>query len=207
MRAFIALELPPALQTDLNALQRELATALDAPLRTRSLRWTPAANIHLTLCFLGETSPAQHVAVVEGMRALASTTSAFDVVLRGLGCFPSVRRPLLVWLGVDGDAVGGPLAGLQEAIGRSAVEVGFVTEARAFTPHLTLARLGRDVGPGERARIGELMLNAAQTAQMRAWQRSVNVNHISFMQSELRPQGPLYTALDRLALGPADSGR
>lgn len=207
MRAFIALELPPALQSELLTLRTELASALDAPARARALHWTPAANIHLTLRFLGETSPAQHAAIVEQMRALAATTPAIDIVLRGLGCFPSFRRPSIVWLGAEGASAGAPFAALQQAIERIAVGEGFSAEARAYTAHLTLARLERNMRPGERTRIGELLEDAAQTPHLDAWRRPVHVDHISFMQSELRPQGAIYTALDRLALGQADYGR
>jgi len=100
MRAFVAIDLPPSIQSDLAALQQRLATVLAGAQPGRSVRWIPAANLHLTLRFLGETTPAQHAAVAARLRTLAKSSGAFEITVSGLGCFPNDHRPTVLWLGV-----------------------------------------------------------------------------------------------------------
>jgi len=201
MRAFVAIDLPPSIQSDLAALQQRLATVLAGAQPGRSVRWIPAANLHLTLRFLGETTPAQHAAVAARLRTLAKSSGAFEITVSGLGCFPNDHRPTVLWLGVARGEE--RLAALQRGVEQIAMDAGFVAEGRAWQPHLTLARIARGAAAGAPARFGEEFLRASQSASLRAWSRKVAVDHIAFMQSDLRPQGAVYTALDRFALAPA----
>ncbi len=199
MRAFVAVELPAALQAEIHAFGQTLAAAPDAAQLARQLRWTPAANLHLTLRFLGETTAAQHDALAAQLRALAATTRPFDLTLGGIGCFPNWRRASVLWLGLQEDAGSATLARMQRDVEALCVAAGFAPETRPFAPHLTLARVARGCSAGDAARIGEAMQRAAALPAMRAWRRTVRVDHVAFMQSDLQPHGPIYTALDRAA--------
>ena len=199
MRAFVALELPPALQADLHALQMTFAAALDDPRLGRAVRWTAPANLHLTLRFLGETTAAQHAHVVGGMKNAAAQESPFAITLGGIGCFPTCRRPAILWLGIREDT--GRLAALQGAVEEIAVAAGFAPEGRAFAPHLTLARIARGTASADVTCIGEAIAHVSHAPHVQTWGRRVPVAHVVFMQSDLQPQGAVYTALDRIALG------
>jgi 2'-5' RNA ligase len=210
MRAFITVELPQGLQADVHALQQRLAAALPQDPQSarlaRALRWTPAANIHLTLRFLGATSAAQHAAIVAHLHARAAMYAPFFLSLGGAGCFPNYRRPSVLWLGVQDAGSAGTLAALQQSVEESAVAAGFTPEARAYTPHITLARIGRSATANDVAQIGTLMQRSVQLPAVRLWQRTLPVDHIAFMESNLQPQGAIYTTHERIPL-PAPNSR
>lgn len=102
-------------------------------------RWVPKENLHLTLAFLGRVEDER---VGEISAAVADALQGhvdFAVRLGALGAFPSVKRARVVWAGLD-DPTGG-LAGLADSVGAALEPLGFQREARAFRPHVTLARL------------------------------------------------------------------
>lgn len=130
MRCFIALRLSAAdnaaLARVIERLRREDA----------AVRWVPAANLHLTLKFLGEVAAGQ----LEPLRAsLVDLTPAFALGLDGLGCFPGAARPRVLWAGLHGDV---PQAiDLAAAIDERTQALGFPREDRAFAPHVTIGRV------------------------------------------------------------------
>ena len=147
MRCFVALQVE---DTARQALEPWLTEARE---RFRDLSVTPPENLHLTLAFLGELDESG----VEAARA--ATTQAAEVgdggwLLQwgGTGAFPSMRRPRVLWIGVD-DA-GGRLAAVHAALRGELVERGLPVEERRFHPHLTLARFKR---PASGARLREII--------------------------------------------------
>ena len=97
VRAFIAIELDPAILETLGVLQARVRE--DVP--PRLVRWTRPAGMHLTLKFLGEVPAGQIEAIAEAMRHACAPHAPFSFVLGGMGCFPNVRRPRVVWVGID----------------------------------------------------------------------------------------------------------
>jgi 2'-5' RNA ligase len=112
----------------------------------------------------------------------------------GVGFFPNPRVPSVVWLGLEGDLDW--LRALRTAIEEDIAPLGWPTEARAFHPHLTLARLRPQASPAERAGVArELGLLWAPEPV------AFSVDAISLMRSETGPSGPLYTRLFACPLG------
>ncbi len=131
LRAFFGLPLPEAHR---KALEPYLATcAAAAP----ALRWVPAANLHLTIRFLGHVEEA----VAEGIAAAVDglEPAGFDLELeRRIGTFKRGRLARVVWVGLAaGEEEAGHLAVNVERLCR---EAGLEPETRAFNAHLTLAR-------------------------------------------------------------------
>lgn len=122
-RLFVALETPPALAASL------LATLPREP----SVRPAPAAQVHLTLRFIGEVDEERAVAIEHALGAIAAV--AVPVRVAGAGRFG--RRGGILWAGV---APAQPLLALHGAIDLALRDAGVEAEARAFHPHLTLAR-------------------------------------------------------------------
>src|SRR5262245_36324991 len=103
MRAFLAIELPPAIQDQVRLVQQNAQQQLNQ-LQLRDLfSWTPPQNVHLTLRFLGEVDAGQQRALTEGYTRLVETQPVFQLSLTRLGFFPNARAPRIVWLGLDGD--------------------------------------------------------------------------------------------------------
>ncbi len=131
LRLFAAIAPPQDVAEGLRALQRGVPGA----------RWSPLANLHVTLRFFGELNPPL---ARDLNSALAQVSApAFDLALSGVGAFGEGHQVRTVWAGVEESAPLRHLAGRLEAAARRA---GLKPETRAYRPHLTLAYL-RDASP------------------------------------------------------------
>lgn len=177
LRTFIAIELPDALKQQLTAIQQELK-----PLRER-ISWSKPDNIHLTIKFLGDVE-SEMVAIVAGaLTEIAEKQRSFEFTVKGLGGFPSIRRPRVLWAGVDDRSK--ELANLAKKIDDELIHFGFSRENRKFAPHLTLGRV--------KAPPGNSFIQTFQ--QLNFDGGSVVVNQIVLFKSDLKPSGATYTPL------------
>ena len=132
MRLFIGLDLPGHVTAELDSLIAQLRPL--APL----MRWSPAANLHVTAKFIGEW-PAGRLDELTAALAAVRAPSPFPVKLSGLGWFPNPHRPRIFWANVKAPP---ELSGLAAAIETQLAELGVAKEDRPYTAHLTLARIG-----------------------------------------------------------------
>ena len=188
VRAFVAVELPPEVT--------EVLAGLVAALRREelpSLRLVDPQNVHLTLKFLGQVPTARLEEVAGALDRTVQSRPPFAVEFLGLGGFPNLRSPRVLWVGLEDST--GALQGLAGAVEEVLAPLGFPPEARGFTPHVTLARLRQDARPAERRRAGESL------ARLSGQERAVlPVDAVSLIRSLLRPQGAQYTRLHHAAL-------
>lgn len=190
LRTFVAVELDEELKGNLVHLQDHLRDRV-AP---RSVRWVRPEGIHLTLKFLGDTPLAQVDEVKAALTEAAGEVSSFTFTVEGLGCFPSARRPRVLWVGLQEPS--GTLRRLQEAVEAHVAPIGFPTEKRAFHPHLTLGRVQRYASKSEIREIGELV-SASDLGMV----DEMSVTAVSYIKSELKPSGAVYTTLLEARLG------
>lgn len=187
MRLFIAIELPPAVLSEIEAAQSKLRAL------TNCRRWEPRRNAHLTLHFLGEMPESS----LEGLRpmtaAVCSPHAPFTLQLGALGGFPRLAHPRVVFLSVAGETE--RLAGMHAALARGLESLGCRTEARAYVPHLTLCR-----EPDQARAI------APHAAELAPPPLSWRVEQITLFQSTLAPSGAIYTPLGRYPLEGAQLG-
>lgn len=185
LRAFVAVELPGPVRAALQEIQAGLKR-----IGIRA-RWVAPEKIHLTLKFLGSI-PAGHVESI-GRALTAAVRAHAPVSLNaiGLGVFPGLRRPRVVWVGIAdrSDALGG----LQRVVDARLSALGFPAEAARFRGHLTIGRFAAGGSPGPVAEA--LKQCAGQSAG------TFEVREVVLFRSDLRPEGPLYTALARAPLG------
>jgi len=125
-RAFVAVRPPDAV---LDAVD-----ALVSAFEVDGARWTSRDQWHLTLRFLGNRADVDAVGAALAPLALR----AGEVRLGGVGAFPSARRARVLWLGVASGELW--LVQLAAAVAALLAPLGFEPEARAYHPHLTLAR-------------------------------------------------------------------
>ena len=189
IRTFIAIELDQSIRDDLTRLQERLRG--EAP--QGSVRWVRPAGIHLTLKFLGDVPADQIGEITRALQKSCQGFAPFSLSCGGLGCFPNPKRPRVVWVGIQEET--GTLARLKKAIEESVAPLGYHTEKRRFSPHLTLGRVQKRASSDERRRLGELVgvSELGTLGQMEV--RSVNL-----MRSDLRPSGAIYTPLAVLDL-------
>ena len=158
-----------------------------------SVKWVAPEGIHLTLKFLGDTPSGRLGEIEAALRAACAGYAPFEFGVEGRGCFPNTRRPRIVWVAVRDK--GQTLARLQAAIERHVVPLGWPTEERGFSPHLTLGRVSKGASPAAEASVGQ-MVEKSVVEQIGVQQATA----INLIQSELRPTGAVYTTLYRTPL-------
>jgi 2'-5' RNA ligase len=186
IRAFIAIELSGEEHRVLSELQHRLK----ATTPPRAVRWTAPENIHLTLHFLGDVAAGDVRKIGQTLSAAAAVYPPFSLSLGGLGCFPTMRRPRIVWLGVGGDV--SILQELQQRLGQKLGEaINFRPDARPYSPHLTLGRVKDGLPQQELAQLGQALEQMEVTERL----ATLPVTEISLIKSELKSGGPVYTKL------------
>lgn len=189
-RAFIAILL--------SSEARDAVTAEVDRLRplNRAVAWVPRDNLHLTLRFLGDQSEERLEEAVVALELAAGAGEPFSLGLHGLGAFPGLERPRILWVGVAEGALAA--RGLQARLEARLAERGFPPEARPWHPHLTVGRVFDD-RRWRREATPALRLAVAQ-AGSRAVAR-LAITAISLMKSDLEPAGARYTELASRPLG------
>lgn len=182
-RTFIAIHIRP----DRNLLQ--LISEIRKSLHGSTINWVNPATLHLTLCFLGNTTPAQIKYILRESQGIFGNLESFQLELKGLGKFGSGSNPKVLWVGFEANDALSNLAGQTKEMVRRA---GFDDDERAFRPHLTLGR------------IKWLKEAGKLTTQLEAYRevtfQRMMVNEVVFYESILRPAGPLYHPIQKFAL-------
>jgi 2'-5' RNA ligase len=187
MRLFVAIELDEAAREAIAEEQRRLAD-LFRQHRASLPRLVSAANMHLTLVFIGEV-PEDRAQPIIGAVSAPIEVPPFGVGFGGMGVFPPRGAPRVLWLGL---ADGAPaVVELQEIVSSRLEKVGVAREPRPFQPHLTLGRW-KESRASDRPRGDET--TPAMVAR-------VEVESVALVQSRLSSKGPSYTVLARATLG------
>lgn len=183
VRTFIAIDLSPEIYRRLDEVTGQLKTRLpSAP-----VRWVTTHNIHLTLKFLGEVSIESLDAIKDVVQRHAGQFSPFEFQVGKLGVFPSIRRPRVIWVGVDAPQ---ELGMLQRGIENDLNRLGYPREERGFSPHLTLGRVGRENDPTDARQIADVLEHYAPGIL-----GVTQVNYVRLYRSDLKPGGSVYTPL------------
>jgi len=188
IRAFIAIELPAELRQELTRLQAELKA--DNRLR---IKWVNPNGIHLTLKFLGNIPVSDTDRITQAMTDAARRIMPFYLKTETLGAFPNLKRAQVVWVGLGGET--DKLKQLQQLIETNLTQLGFAAEQRQFKPHLTLARLGREVSPAERQHLGEFIASTRFEMGER-----MKVDSINLIRSQLTREGAVYSRISSAEL-------
>jgi len=183
LRLFIAIELPANVLAALSEVQHELQRE---PALER-LRWARPEGLHLTLQFLGETPADRRPALEQAITRAVAGIAPFEVRLGKLGRFGNRNSPRVVWIDVAGDT--DALARLQSRVEREMVPLGYPSESRAFSPHLTLARVPPECSREVAVPLDEAIARASvPSAVMKA-------TELALMKSNLQRSGAVYTQL------------
>lgn len=188
-RLFIAIALPEPIKAAIEKTQDELRAALPA----KSIRWTRREQFHLTMRFLGAVEVAQVDRLNEAVRRASAGSGDLQLRASGIGVFPGVRRPRVVWTGVDDR--GGRLAALQRSIEAAAGPFTHEAPQETFMGHITLARC-RDINRAEASTLATLV-NTLATRSFGEW----TATSVEIIRSVTAPTGARYTTLAEIALG------
>lgn len=190
IRSFIAIELPDELKQELSRLEDRLKSGNQPP-----VKWVDPYSIHLTLKFLGNISIDKIGEITGAMEEAARGISPFHLEVSGLGAFPNLKRVQVVWVGLGGEI--SRLSQLQKRIESNLAPLGFTAESRAFTPHLTLARVRDQASPDERQRLGQSIASTGLEKSL-----DIRVDAVSLMKSQLTREGAIYSRIGSAELRP-----
>lgn len=183
IRAFIAIDLSTEIQDRLEVVLQNYRTQLP----NIPIRWVAAANIHLTLKFLGDVSLSNLNILTEMIQKEISNHHQFDISVGGSGAFPNIRQPRVVWVGVEAPA---ELSAIQNGIEVTTARLGYSREERAFSPHLTLGRVSRNATSQDMKAISKV-LEITKVGFLGA----TCVEKVHLYRSDLQPTGAVYTQI------------
>lgn len=185
MRTFVAVAVP-------ERIRDAVAAATDDLRRCGArVRWVNSDSLHFTLKFLGEVDAEELEAVDGALRRAARQASPTEVRVGGLGAFPNLRRPRVIWAGVEAEDP--ELERLHARIEGGLAELGFPPEDRAFRPHVTLGRVKSSRG------LRPLTEAIEENANLDFGK--FQVREMVLYESRLGPTGARYTPLSAYPFG------
>ncbi len=178
MRLFIAINPEPSIRAGIFSATEPLRRILT------DARWVAPELLHMTVKFLGNRSgeEAEHVALV--LDQVAAGYRAMPYIINGVGAFPNLRKPGVVWIGVHGDA---KLELINHDVERACAELGFPVEGKAFRPHITIGRI-RGAG-------SESLRSFAQACDTITYQAASWLHSVDLMLSHHKDQRLTYSVL------------
>jgi len=184
IRAFIAFPLPELITTRICDIQERLKSY------RLPVRWVKPENVHLTLKFLGEISLSTIDGIAEVIEATVRDFSPLILFTNGLGVFPGIKKPRVIWIGISGDIK--PLSEIQANLETNLEIKGFAKENRPFKSHLTLGRVKGDIHPEN---LIDILRSFSDFSS-----EPFEAKELVLYKSELKPSGALYTKLQTLYL-------
>ncbi len=182
MRTFIAIPLPGELLHRLTEIQ----TLLRKGIRS-GVAWVNPTSIHLTLKFLGEINEKQLPDVRMKLADCLKNTSKFQLTSGGIGCFPGITNPKVLWSGIQ---MNPNLEDIQFKIETTLSQIGFEKEERKFSPHLTLGRVKTGLLRPELEFLQKTIEQEAHHDPM-----IFVVNQVVLYKSDLTRSGAIYSAI------------
>lgn len=186
IRAFVAIELSSEIKSQLAALVNQFKAR-----KVGGVRWVAVESIHLTLKFLGNINQPQLQKLISALTPIVKDNEPFSLTVGGTGAFPNLRKPRVIWVGVQAPP---DLSKLQSEVETAAENAGIPKEERGFSPHLTIGRVRSEAAPAE-----IIEITAALTDNKARMLGSMMVDSFTLIRSDLRPQGPIYTSLARFS--------
>lgn len=183
IRVFISIEPPEAIKINMERLQRELLTS------GADVKWERPGKFHLTIKFLGLIEEENLTRILGLIEQAALIHPPFGLTYAGIGCFPNLSLPRVIWIGCqDND---GGLQRLRMSIDRILFPEGFMEDKEAFHPHVTL---GRSKGTQRLKHLTPMLENLTFEP------RRTTVDTIFVMRSTLKPGGSEYLTLREIQL-------
>jgi RNA 2',3'-cyclic 3'-phosphodiesterase len=178
IRSFIAFDMDnTAVISKLSAAQKQLVeTGAD-------LKIVEPQNIHVTIRFLGDISTGMVEKIYDAMKSVQFTP--FTVQLCGLGVFPSLNYPRVVWVGMIKGAE--QLKSIFSQLEPKVQALGFPADHYGFSPHLTIARV-------RSARNKPQLIDFVEKKATYDF-GTINADCLRLKRSVLSPKGPTYTTI------------
>jgi len=185
IRAFIGIRLPE----NMISFFREIQDGIKA--QGLNLKLVRPENIHITLKFLGYIDKSAVREIGYAMEESGHRNSPIILNAKGLGCFPTIRKPRILWVGLGKQIE--KLKTIQKNLDQKLETLGFPKENRTFKGHLTIGRVKK--------KIDTAALGAAIETFKNIESEDFIVDRIILFQSTLKSSGPVYEALETKPIG------
>ncbi len=183
IRAFIAINIDPRIIREISEAIVQLRRAIP------EVRWVAPDKIHLTIKFLGDIEPSRVDPIANALEQALKVFPRFTISAKGLGVFPALRRPRVLWVGLEGSQ----LVKLAAKVEAALEPLGFVPEGRGFQPHLTIGRWRQFDGTSKKL--------AEELERWKRYEFGVSqVEAVALFQSVLKPDGALHQPLRVVAI-------
>ncbi|HHY38163.1 MAG TPA: RNA 2',3'-cyclic phosphodiesterase [Clostridia bacterium] len=179
LRTFVAVSLDKECSMGLSRILDELVVS------GADFRWVSEDNLHITLKFLGNITADKIIEVENVLAASLEGQKGFEICLEGIGGFPKVNRPKVIWIGVKEGAA--RLSELARTVDKALSRIGIKREHKGFVPHVTLGRMRSPEGLGA-------LVSKISTFEWNEPLRS-RVESVLLMKSTLTPKGAKYSVL------------
>jgi 2'-5' RNA ligase len=190
MRLFLGIELSDAARTAAASVAKALESRIARAAPRSSIRWVDAANLHITLWFLGEVQDADAARLVDVLEP-SLPVQPFQAELHGFGTFPPAGAPRVIWVGIGGGR--DPMVDIYEALSLRLVPLGHDREKRAYSPHLTIARV-KDIHRRDTAVVRKALTDAKPISAR------FDVAFVTLFRSRLSRKGAQYESVLRVPL-------
>jgi len=179
LRSFLAIEIPKVILENIEKLQKDLKSS------HADIKWVDPEKIHLTVKFFGNIEESKIEPIIKSVESVTKTFSPFKLSVKGIGGFPNLKSPRVIWIGViDEDGV---LAKFQAQLETHFEKIGFEAEQRDFRPHLTLGRM-------KSLKRKDELINRIERFKDNDF-GVFKVERVILFKSDLTKEGPIYTAL------------
>ena len=182
-RLFIAVDFPP----DIIAKIARITAYLQAQLPGKVMKWVAPESLHLTLKFLGNVREDRLSELETCMKAALQGQPSFNISIEGMGMYPNARKPRVLWLGIKDP---GNLGQIHHQLATTLQDFDPEPEKRAFSPHLTIARIRQNGSPQAIQEAGKILSQFKVDSL-----GTLKVCTVRLYKSDLTPNGPIYTSL------------
>lgn len=183
MRAFIAFDLPDRIKSEIQSISQTLRQLN----LNKSIKWVEPKNLHVTLKFLGDTEPKKIDSLTEKIKKQLHPITPFRVSFSKIGAFPNQNKPNVIWVDLFPKD---RLSMIYNTIEEICISAGFKADQKPFKTHITIARLKRSTRSAHVQQISKWIRNTPPVPST-----EFLITGISIYQSNLTPNGPLYTRL------------
>ncbi len=154
------------------------------------INWVKNVNLHLTIKFIGQTPESSIKKIIYSIASITKDLTPFKLGIKGTGCFPNIRKPKTLWLGVQDDYL--PLSKLVERVESNLFKLGFARETKVLIPHITIAKINY---PQKNIPDVSTFLKSSYDVI------DLNVNRLQLFSSELLSNGAVYSLLKTFPIG------
>ncbi|MFH1854724.1 MAG: RNA 2',3'-cyclic phosphodiesterase [Candidatus Omnitrophota bacterium] len=159
------------------------------------VKWVGEPQMHLTLKFLGDIEQDKIPEISNTLKSIALKSSVFEISFSGIGAFPTINRPRIIWLGIGNGSDN--LRTLAALVEKEMENMGFTKEERDYKAHLTLGRVR------SQKNIKELSKLLSETSFK--YQANIRIDRLTLFQSTLTQKGAIYTILSEANLASAQA--